>query len=214
MNIFFLDEDPSNIASMLNDKHVVKMTLESAQMLSTAHRLLDGDSSSKRFRHPNPKADSLLYKVAHPKHISTVWTLKNKSNYDWHYALFESMSREYSFRYGREHSSNRLMPILKSAPVNIESGEFCAPPLAMHDTYKQECHLAAYRDFYAGEKWRFSKWKNRMLPRWFISSMERVWNDERNQERIVALAKIRNKKTRPLDVKVFETAMELAHEVA
>ena len=42
MNIFVLDEDPTIAAQMQCDKHVVKMIVESAQMLSTAHRMLDG----------------------------------------------------------------------------------------------------------------------------------------------------------------------------
>ena len=70
MNIFFLDKDPRECARQHCDKHVVKMVIETAQLLSTAHRLLDGKQStdrtannrrSKRWRHPDPKADNILY---------------------------------------------------------------------------------------------------------------------------------------------------------
>jgi hypothetical protein len=63
MNIFILDLDPVISASMLCDKHVVKMIVESAQMLSTAHRILDGkfetglsktgERKIKKWHHPN-----------------------------------------------------------------------------------------------------------------------------------------------------------------
>ena len=43
MNIFVLDKDPHIAAQMHCDRHVPKMIVESAQMLSTAHRLLDGE---------------------------------------------------------------------------------------------------------------------------------------------------------------------------
>ena len=64
MNIFYLDRNPIVAAQMMCDKHVVKMILESAQMLSTAHRVLDGDTY----------ADLVgLYKIAHKNHPSSVW---------------------------------------------------------------------------------------------------------------------------------------------
>ena len=56
MNIFYLDRDPVIAAQMMCDKHVVKMILESAQMLSTAHRVLDGDEYADKVG---------LYKMAH-----------------------------------------------------------------------------------------------------------------------------------------------------
>ena len=49
MNIFYLDRDPKIAAQLACDKHVVKMILESAQMLCTAHRVLDGDDYADRY---------------------------------------------------------------------------------------------------------------------------------------------------------------------
>ena len=43
MNIFVLDENPVIAAKMACDKHIVKMILESAQMLCTAKRVQDGE---------------------------------------------------------------------------------------------------------------------------------------------------------------------------
>ena len=86
MNIFYLNKDPKIAAIEHNDKHCVKMILEYAQMLSTAHRERDGDES----------ADALkMYKRAHLNHPSTVWTRENEKQYEWLYKLFEALSDEY-----------------------------------------------------------------------------------------------------------------------
>ena len=68
---------------MMCDKHNVKMILESAQILSTAHRVLDGAEYADKFG---------LYKVAHKNHPSTVWTRSSHKNYLWHFDLFKAMN--------------------------------------------------------------------------------------------------------------------------
>ena len=88
MNIFFLDKRPDNAAEMHCDKHCVKMILEYAQMLSTAHRILDEDDA-----HPD------LYKIAHKNHPSTIWVRSSKLHYDWLFRLFRMLSGEYSLLY-------------------------------------------------------------------------------------------------------------------
>ena len=82
MNIFVVDESPVVSAQQLCDKHVVKMILESAQMLSTAHRVLDGHPCIKR----TPKGrkvqdwvldddrEDMIYRAHQPKHPCTIWT--------------------------------------------------------------------------------------------------------------------------------------------
>jgi len=87
MNIFILDEDPSAAAKMHCDKHVVKMILETAQMLSTAHRLVDGDEYADRVG---------LYKAAYPNHPCTVWVREYAGAYLWSYYLLKNLSQEYT----------------------------------------------------------------------------------------------------------------------
>ena len=88
MNIFYLNKDPQIAAIEHNDKHCVKMILEYAQMLCTAHRELDGEK----------KADDLLmYKSTHINHPSTVWTRERKPHYEWLYRLFVALSEEYTY---------------------------------------------------------------------------------------------------------------------
>ena len=95
MNIFILDNDPVKAAQQQCDKHVVKMIVESAQMLSTAHRMLDGhvelrpSKSGKRMvKHYilNDKRDDILYKAVHYNHPCTVWTMESHENYLQNYS--------------------------------------------------------------------------------------------------------------------------------
>ena len=91
MNIFYLDRNPEIAAQMMCDKHVVKMILESAQMLSTAHRVLDGDGYANKYG---------LYKSTHKNHPSAIWARTNGENYVWLWNNFDALRSEYSYRYG------------------------------------------------------------------------------------------------------------------
>ena len=158
MNIFYLDEDPQEASEMMCDKHNVKMILESAQMLSTAHRVLDDDGFADEYK---------LYKATHKNHPSSVWTRKTDENYYWHFDLFRSMLSEYTFRYGKIHKCEGLLDALVVAPKNINRGGFTPPPQCMPDEYRSDDTVEAYRKYYIGEKASFAKWKFRETPDWF-----------------------------------------------
>ena len=158
MNIFYLDKDPREISEMQCDKHCVKMILESAQMLSTAHRILDGDEYADKHK---------LYKATHKNHPSTVWTRASSGNYNWHFDLFKAMLGEYTFRYGKLHKCMDLFRSLENWPTNIPRKKFTSPPQCMPEEYKCEDTVQAYRNYYLGEKAGFAKWKAREVPTWF-----------------------------------------------
>ena len=111
MNIFYFDDCPVESAQAQPDKMLVKMPLETAQMLCTAHRELDGDEY----------ADSVgLYKRAYWNHPCTIWARKAKANYQWLYDHFIALGDEYKYRYGREHASiTKLGKALKKIPMDI-----------------------------------------------------------------------------------------------
>lgn len=180
MNIFVLSSDPREAAQFQCDKHAVKMVTESAQMLSTAHRILDGiliiDRSAKRlkrtYRHPSTIMDSDLYKVAHPKHPCTIWTMESKANYQWHYEHFTALCDEYTHRYGKVHMSDaKLRALLSQCPTNIIDKGLTRFPLAMQS--EPQCihpddPVRSYREFYHTKKNRFKMvWTNRQKPEWF-----------------------------------------------
>jgi len=186
MNIFILDRDPIIAAQYQCDKHVVKMIVESAQMLSTAHRMIDGyvekrpSKSGKRiinyWVHPRADKEERLYKAVHHSHPSTVWTMECAANYKWHYDHFCALLMEYTHRYGKTHSTDRLRDILVLPPRNIEGfaqkqGVKTPFKLAMKDY--PECialgdPVEAYRAFYQTKQSRFKMaWTNRNVPEWF-----------------------------------------------
>jgi len=183
MNIFVLSENPIESAQMLCDKHSAgKMVVESAQMLSTAHRMLDGvqrrvpsksgKSQVKSWAHPDSCLDSILYKAVHTGHPCTVWTMKTSSNYAWHYSHFVALCEEYTFRYGKVHATDKLLrDALHNPPRNIKQGGLTPFALAMKSN--PECmHLDApvrsYREYYQTKQARFKMvWTKRPVPEWF-----------------------------------------------
>jgi len=182
MNLFILSECPIEAAQQQCDKHVNKMVVESAQMLSTAHRMLDGyvekrpSKSGKRISnywiHPDQNLESVLYKAVHHHHPCTVWTMQTSDNYKWHYVHFVALSKEFEYRYEKKHSSFLLLKdILKNLPQNIPEGPQTDWPLAMGSN--PECMfegqaVRSYRAFYQTKQKRFKMdWKKRSIPYWF-----------------------------------------------
>ena len=143
MNIFYLDKSPVKAAQVQYNKHVVKMILESAQMLCTAHHCY-GNAKQKL---------NVPYKQAHLNHPSTVWTRRSKSTYMWLYNHMMALGDEYTKRYGKTHLSiTKCKDFLAIPPKHIQGDDWCQPPQAMPDEYKDECSVQAHWNYYIGEK--------------------------------------------------------------
>jgi len=183
MNIFILDTDPIVAAQWQCDKHVVKMIVESAQMLSTAHRILDGEQTRrpsksgktmvKYWVHPNQELEDTLYKAVHVGHPCTVWTMESVSNYIWHYQHWKALCIEYRFRYGKTHSTETLLTdVLRDAPRNINYNKSLTP-FALAMTHEPQCiyegdPVRSYQEYYHTKQDRFKmKWTRRQIPDWF-----------------------------------------------
>ena len=160
MNIFFLDSDPKKCAEQHCDKHVVKMILESAQLLSTAHHVLCESADYDYL----PKD---IYKPTHKNHPSAIWARTTDGNYNWLYVLWRELMSEYKYRYMKTHACERLIKPLGWLPSNIERGPFTPPPKAMPDEYKVEDTIQSYKNYYNGAKASFAKWTGRNAPEWF-----------------------------------------------
>ena len=188
MNIFYLDKNPIRCAQMHVDKHCVKMILEYAQLLSTAHRVLDGvltiglsESGRKRQLYVLQNGlDKILYSATHVNHPSAVWCRQSAANYMWLAELLEECCKEYTYRYGKIHKveSSGLMQTLKNIfPKNITEKPFTQPTPAMPD----ECKVVgdsiqSYRNYYVMNKSHLWSWKGkinrRTEPNWFIKMVE------------------------------------------
>jgi len=183
MNIFYLDHDVTKCAEMHVDKHVVKMILEYAQLLSTAHRVLDGvelsglsESGRKRkFWTLGDSRDYTLYKATHINHPSAVWVRKSAQNYMWLAEMLEVLCGEYTYRYGKVHKVERdgLMQLLKNEfPKNLPIAPFTEPTPAMPDDVKIiGDSIKSYRNYYINNKAHLANWKKRTTPEWYIANV-------------------------------------------
>jgi hypothetical protein len=183
LNIFYLDKNPQKCAQMHVDKHCVKMILEYAQLLSTAHRVLDGvlttglsQSGRKRQLYIlQDDLDKILYSATHINHPSAVWCRQSAANYMWLAELLEECCKEYTYRYGKIHKveSSGLMQILKNVfPINIANKPFTEPTPAMPDDVKVAGDsIRSYRNYYINNKTHLASWKgkvnSRNQPEWF-----------------------------------------------
>ena len=141
MNIFYLDKCPKKAARLQYNKHVVKMILESAQMLCTAHHCIMGEDAD------------VPYKAAHRNHPSTVWARQSGENYTWLYRHMMELGREYERRYGKKHLSIiKCEDPLSILPGGILETGLTKMPQCMPDEYKDECSIQAYWNYYIGEK--------------------------------------------------------------
>ena len=147
MNIFFLDETPEFSAEYLCDKHIPKMFLESAQMLSTAIQRHTGELD-------------YLYKSAYPKHPMTIWVGDSGGNFNWSMRLLDQLLYQYTMRYNKVHKTIRIYESLlgKHTRWQCWKTEFTPPPQCMPDEYKHKDYITAYKQYYIGEKKRFAKY--------------------------------------------------------
>lgn len=159
MNIFYLDQDPRKAAIYHCDKHVVKMILETAQLLSTAHRVVDGNERADRWG---------MYKVTHQNHPSAVWVRSSSEAYEWSHDLLVYLLEEFNFRRGKSHKTRELMSSLIHLPEGITKGvQFVPPPQCMPDEYKRSCAVEGYRNYYRVAKAELLSYNwGRNAPEW------------------------------------------------
>lgn len=176
MNIFYLSNNTKECAQMHVDKHCVKMILEYAQLLSTAHRVLDGvlltgisDTGRKTTSWilPSIAYEPILYKATHINHPSAIWVRQSYDNYRWLVSLLCQLCKEYTYRYGKTHKveSSGLYELLTYAPFNIRPGVFTEPTPAMPAEYIiKGDSIQSYKNYYNGSKQHLHNWKNRPIP--------------------------------------------------
>lgn len=181
MNIFYLDRNAKTCAEMHCNKHVVKMIIEYAQLMSTAHRVLDGEEyidrtanghKIKRWRMKDERCESGLMKASHVNHPSNIWVRSSKENYYWLNEMWDHLLREYTHRYGKHHACGKYQDVLWQPPSNISDKYFTDPTPAMPDECKiANNSLASYHKYYIDKKVSFAKWTKRERPAWFVEGL-------------------------------------------
>lgn len=161
MNIFYSSNNPCVAAQDACDKHCVKMILETAQLLCTAHRLLDGNEAADEHG---------MYRATHKNHPCAVWARDNAENYNWLFKYFVALLDEYKNRYKKVHKSSFLLSCLKCPPRSISQGVFSDPPQCMPEQYKQLDTTLAYRAYLRGEKAGFARWSHSQQPKWWSNT--------------------------------------------
>ena len=191
MNIFYLHHDPETCAQMHNDKHVVKMILEYAQLLSTAHRVLDGTPGERLSKSGRKQKvfvladdrDAALYAATHINHPSAKWVRHNEAHYSWLFCMWVELLREYTYRYDKVHAAERLVEHLVHIPKNIPKNvAWSAPWRAMPDEFKADRSIEnytvkSYRAYYLGAKVKMCRWTNREMPQWFADGINNLYGD-------------------------------------
>lgn len=145
MNVFVLSTCPIEAAQMQCDKHVVKMVVETAQMLCTV-----GIGS---------------YKPTHKNHPCTVWAGKSLENFEWLVAHGLALCDEYTYRYGRRHKTQDVIEAVLP-PDRFETSGLTPFALAMPDEYRKGDVVESYREYYKS-KASFAKWTKRAAPVWW-----------------------------------------------
>lgn len=152
MNIFVLDKDPMLAAKYHCDKHIVKMILESAQLLCSAHWV--SGSQAK-------------YRLTHKNHPCSIWVRESIENYDWMCYFSMCLCMEYTSRYGKTHKSQETIEWCCINKPNLNStGVVSDHPLCMPEKYKSDDVVTSYRSYYLGEKMEFAKWSKSEKPPW------------------------------------------------
>lgn len=159
MNIFVLDSLPHVSARYHCDKHVHKMIVESAQMLSSAHRTIDFETDFH----------NSIYAQVRTNHPATAWVRETEGNYLWTLQLALALCVNYTQRYGREHATQSMLTrgILSRPPAHIPYGQNTPHVLCMPSELHSQDPVHSYRLFYAVRKARFAKWEHSEEPYWW-----------------------------------------------
>lgn len=159
MNIFYLSENIDECAKFHCDKHVLKMSIEYVQILSSAHHVLDGEHSP---------ISSEIYKLTHKNHPCCKWVRESIENYYYLLELSIKIHEEYTHRYEKIHKSSEKIIFLLDYPKNIPFLSKTRFPLCMPDDYKIGGPVESYRNYYKKDKKRFANYTKRCYPEWLI----------------------------------------------
>lgn len=181
MNLFVLDRDPRLAARAHCDKHVVKMVLETAQLLSTAHAHF-GEASYSDARNCFEVRGQRVYHPTHQNHPCAVWVRETAANYRWACSLLEALLHEYQRRFGdrakKRHKTWDVLPALRTPPRALlracaDRPDAMTPfALAMPEAYRSPDPVASYRAYYRADKSAIAEYRMGDEPEWMTRASE------------------------------------------
>lgn len=172
--------DPVLAAQYQVDSHVVKMILETAQLLSTAHRYIDGIEvqlelekdgkvRKKKVWVLDDERNDVLYACTHINHPSAIWCRESVENYNWLVDHLHALGQEYTYRYGKRHATiEKCFYPLQSPPHGLRNWDWTQPPSAMGPEFIiSDDSIVNYRNYYTKAKAYLKSYKNRQPPPWW-----------------------------------------------
>ena len=153
MNIFVLSLNAREAAEYHCDKHVVKMILETAQLLYCAHWVVDPDN-----------IPAGAYRKTHPNHPCAIWVRESTENYRWLSDLGLCLCREYTYRYGKHHKTEAHIAWLSDNFPPLPAVPRTPFRMAMPDEFKCDDPVLAYQAYYLGAKERMLTFSKRPPP--------------------------------------------------
>ena len=173
MNIFILSWILENCAKYHCTKHVVKMILETTQLLSTCHHVINSDQAQAW------TDQDLIYRKTHQNHPCSIWVRECKENYIWLCHLGLELCKEYAYRYDKQPTDHKcyskLIFLINNVPeLPSNNGVITLPKLAMPDQYKTTDPVLSYRTYYLNDKSQMLVWRKRSPPSWVPKNMRHV----------------------------------------
>lgn len=173
MNIFYLSHKPSRCARWHCDKHVVKMILETAQLLYTAHWSLGvPDFSTAPFRKGLPQRG--YQSIKNKNHPCAIWARESLEHYMWLCMFGAYLCQEYQHRFGekKQHScQEHIYWLTVHPPSTLKSAGWRQPPQAMPPEFQRSDSIAAYRAYYIGGKAKLLQYSKRNHPHWLSQGL-------------------------------------------
>ena len=184
MNIFVLSLSPSEAAELHCDKHVIKMILETTQLLymcwnyhgddnwrETIESQLRTNDTLLKMDANNQKVNFKTYKSGkgHMNHPCSKWLRESVENYKWlcELGIFLCSEKMHRWPKNKQHSCLGHLEVLnKNVPVKLPNIQRTSFALAMPDIYKTVCPVASYKTYYNNDKQKMLKWTNRSVPLW------------------------------------------------
>lgn len=162
MNLFVFDTDPVKAAMDHPDKYLVKMPVETAQLLCTAQHILPKVKTNAEYTIP--------YKKTHENHPCAKWIRVSKQNYIWAVNYGLALCDLYTKVYKKDHASKKVIEwaIDKIDFVLFPFEDITEFKQAMPECYRQVNDApAAYQDYFRKEKWHLAKWTLGAPSWWF-----------------------------------------------